>query len=398
MQSAVVSGTLPDLVLHPIEYTHGWHQQGILDAEAATRVVDRLDQDTFEAGALAKLSIDDPSGSIAALPSHGWQQLLLYRSDWFDTLELDVPDTFSRLAAAAEAIYEEDSPVSGLIVPTDSSLISTQQVFEHLAIANGCRLASQDGEILLLHPACLEALEFYRALINTYSPVGLQTDISALNGYLSGRTGIIMASPEVLPTIAGLEEEAKPSCPECSSPGFLAENTGIVTSLIGDGEFAQTNNFSAITNLGITTAADTNPSMALATYWFETFYPEWIAVNAEQKIPLRRGTQADELRFLTTWSEAPLVSNGPTISDLFGSEAATLLSQGIAGDDRWGLTRGQGGLVSTLYEDLVFAPLLQDMLSGYFSSSETIVEMYLLAVESIPGYDFPIQVAPTPTP
>jgi hypothetical protein len=38
------------------------------------------------------------------------------------------------------------------------------------------------------------------------------------------------------------------------------------------------------------------------------------------------------------------------------------------------------------------------MLSGYFTSSQTIVEMYLAAVGAIPGYDFPIQVVPTPTP
>jgi hypothetical protein len=75
-----------------------------------------------------------------------------------------------------------------------------------------------------------------------------------------------------------------------------------------------------------------------------------------------------------------------------------LLSQNIAPADRWGLVRGQGALLSTLYEELLFAPLLQDMLSGYFNSSETVVEMYLVAVEAIPGYDFPIQVAPSPTP
>lgn len=398
MRSAVVSGTLPDLVLHPIEYTHGWRQQGILDIEAATSVLERLGRDTFEADALAQLEVDATSGSIAALPSTGWQQVVLYRRDWFDQRGLGAPDTFANLADAAEAIYEEGSPVSGLIVPTDSSLVSTQQVFEHMATANGCRLVNQDGEILLLHPACLEALEYYRMLINAYSPIGLQTDISALNGYLSGRTGIIITSPAVLPIIAGLDEETRPTCPECTTIDFLARNTGIVTEMIGDGEYAQPTNFGALTALGITTAADKEASVAFAEYWFDTLYSDWITVNPEQKVPIRRGTADEEDLFRTLWSEAPLAEGGKTLADFYGPESSTLLSQNIASADRWGLTRGQGAVLSTVYEELLFAPLLQDMLSGYFNSSETIVEMYLEAVDAVPGYDFPVQVAPSPTP
>lgn len=398
MQSAVISGTLPDLVLHPVEYTHGWRQQGILDPEAATTVLERLGEGTFEPDALAQFRIDSTSDLVAALPSSGWQQVVLYRSDWFDELGLSRPDSFSDLAAAAEAIFEDDSPVSGLIAPTDSSLISTQHVFEHMAIANGCRLVAQDGEVLLLHPACLEALEFYRALINGYSPVGLQTDISALNGYLSGRTGIIIASPAVLPIIAGLAKEVQPSCPDCATPDFLARNTGIVTTLMGDGEFAEPASFSALTALGITTAGDKDAPMAFAEYWFNTLYPRWITVNPERKVPLRRGVQDDETIFLDLWQDAPLVGGSATLADVYGPEAATLLSQDIAAGDRWALSRGQGPVLSTIYEELLFAPLLQDMLSGYFTSSETIVEMYLTAVGAIPGYSYPIQVAPSPTP
>ncbi len=398
MQSAVISGTLPDLVLHPIEYTHGWQQQGVLDAEAATIVLERLGRETFEVDALAQLGLDAPSDSIAALPSSGWQQVILYRRDWFDQRSLPAPDTFSNLAAAAEAIYEEGSPVSGLIAPTDSSLVSTQQVFEHMATANGCRLVGEDGEILLLHPACLEALEFYRSLINAYSPIGLQTDISALNGYLAGRTGIIITSPAVLPIIAGLDEATQPSCPDCVSADYLARNTGVVTTLAGDGDFAQRTNFAALTALGITSAADKEAAIAFAEYWFETLYPDWITVNPEQKVPIRQGTRDDEDRFLRLWAAAPLVEGGPTLADAYGAEVSGLLSQNIASADRWALARGQGPLLSTLYEELLLAPLLQDMLSGYFSSSETIVEMYLLAVEAVPGYEFPIQVAPSPTP
>lgn len=396
--SAVLSGTLPDLIMHPVEYSHGWAEQGILDPAAATAVLDSLGRETFEPGALAQLTVDPESGSIAALPSDGWKQLLLYRTDWFDELGLSPPDTYANLSAAAEAIHEADSPVSGLIAPTDSKLVSTQQVFEHMATANGCRLADQDGEVTLLNPACLEALEYYRALINAYSPIGLQTDISALNGYLSGRTGIIITSPAALPAIAGLSESARPSCPECLTGDYLAQNTGFVTRLQGDSESARPTSFPAINTLGITSAADMEASLAFAEHWFETLYPDWLMVNPELKVPMRRGTQADETRFATLWAEAPLATSSLTLADIYGSEAVTLLSEDLTPSDRWALAHGQGALVTTLYEELLFAPLLQDMLSGYFTSSQTIVEMYLAAVGAIPGYQFPIQVAPTPTP
>ena len=398
IHSAVISGTLPDLVLHPADYSHGWAEQGILDTTAATAVLESLGRGTFEPGALAQLTVDPDNGSIAALPSDGWQQLLLYRTDWFDELDLPPPTTYADLAAAAEAIHEVDSPISGIIVPTDSSLVSTQRVFEHLAIANGCQLANQDGEITLLHPACLEALEYYRTLINAYSPIGLQTDISALNGYLSGRTGIIIVSPAALPAIAGVSESVRPSCPKCGSAGFLSRNTGIVTRLQGDGESAAPANISAIMALGITNAADQQASKTFAEYWFDDLYPQWLAKNPEQKVPMRRGTAADETRYVDLWAGSPLAPGSATLADLYEPVTAALLSQDLATANRWGLAQGQGSLVTTLYEDLLFAPLLQDMLSGYFTSSQTIVEMYLSAVDAIPGYEFPIQVAPSPTP
>ncbi|UCG23328.1 MAG: extracellular solute-binding protein [Chloroflexota bacterium] len=398
MASAVLSNTLPDLVLHPAELSHGWADRGVLDSEAATAVLQNLGRETFDTDAVAQLEVDGNDGLVAALPSDGWQQLLIYRTDWFDELDLPPPATYTDLAAAAEAIHETDSPISGLIVPTDSSLVSTQHVFEHLAIANGCRLASPEGEVTLLQPACLEALEFYRALINDYSPIGLQTDISALSGYLSGRTGIIAASPAVLPAIAGLSVTDRPSCPQCTVADYLATNSGLVTKVQGASDLATPANFSSITALGITSAADRPAAMSFAEYWFDELYPQWLAVNPELKVPMRVGTQNDATLFVDQWSQTPLTPDGATLADIYGIDIATRLSQDVAAADRWGLANQQGSLVTSLYEELLIAPLLQDMLSGYFTSSQTIVEMYLAVVNTIPGYDFPIQVVPTPTP
>jgi len=396
MQQAVISGTLPDLVVHPVVYSVGWAESGILNPDIATQAIEGLDPSTFTPGALDSVRLGD--GTYASVPGYGWRYLLLYRTDMFSKLGLEPPVDFNTLLAAAEAIYDPESPVSGIVVPTDSSLSSTQQIFEFLASANGCELVDDDGRIALLHPACLEVLEFYRHLINSYSPIGFQTDISALNAYLSGRTGMIVSSPMVLPMVAGLDTDIKPNCPLCSEPGYLLRNTGIVNRLTGSGQYAEPATFSELTALGFTSEAQEEPALAFANYWFTEGYESWLRINPERKVPLRSGTQMDPSRFIDAWKEYPLIEGGPTLAELFGSGIFDLLSTGLVQSNRWGFDEGQGRVMTILYQDPLLSPLLQEMLSGYFSSSQSIVEMYITMINAIPGYEHPQEVLPTPTP
>jgi multiple sugar transport system substrate-binding protein len=399
VQTAVISGTLPDLVLHPVEYSVGWAQQGILDSQAATGVVGALGRGTFDPAALAMVTVDQAAGLLAAVPSHGWQQLIIYRQDWFTELGLNPPGDYESLIAAAETIFQPDSIVSGIVIPTDSNLVTTQQVFEFIAAANGCELADARGEVSLLHPACLAALDYYRELVNFYSPIGVQTDTSALNAYLAGRTGIIMASPAVLPALAGLDETYQPSCPACATADYLGQNSGILTRLQGSGDFAQSANFGELNNLGLTTASQNKEAaQAFASYWFSEAYLDWLSVDPERKVPMRRGTPDQPQQFLSAWQSLPLRPGQPTLSQVYGQELVDELSSNVITDSRWGFNEGQGGLVTTIYEELVLSPLLQEMLSGYFTSSQTIIEMYRAVVALIPNYQFAIETEPTASP
>ncbi|HET6444999.1 MAG TPA: extracellular solute-binding protein [candidate division Zixibacteria bacterium] len=397
VQTAAVSGTLPDVIIHPFEYSAGWSNDGILDPEAATDALDRLDPSTFDSDALDLLYLDE-TGLIPAIPSDGWKQLFLYRSDWFSDAELDPPDNYESILAAAEHFYQPDSAVSGIVIPTDSSLISTQRAFEHIAAANSCELVDADGEITILHPACLEALEFYRSLVNEFSPIGVQTDISSLNAFLSGRTSMIVASPAALPIIAGLDDVFKPNCPSCSTPGYLAENTGIITDLSGIGEYAAEANFGAITNVGITTNADRAAADEFVDYWFNEGYSNWIALAPERRVPMRLGTVNSPNSFIDSWTELPLENGSSTLADVYGEEITEKLSQGIATSSRWGFPERQGVIITTLHEELILPTMLQEMLSGYFTSSQTIIEMYMAIIDLIPSYEFPIEIVPTPEP
>ena len=161
------------------------------------------------------------------------------------------------MATAAESIFDPEAIISGLVIPTESNLVTTHQAFEQIALANGCRLIDEAGEVIILEDACAAALEHYYTTINRFSPTGVQTDTSARNALLAGRTGMIVTSPAILPDLAGLNPAAPPSCPECDATedgvNYLARNVGVLTEIRGDAATAAATAFGNVTSLGITT-------------------------------------------------------------------------------------------------------------------------------------------------
>ncbi len=385
---------LPDIIIHPLEYTIGWAEQGILNPDAAETAVMNLGQDTFNQPALDLVSIN---GKPAAVPSDGYQQILLYRTDWFDERSLDVPDNYADMLAAAEATHNPEELRSGFVIPTESNLRTTQQAFEHIAAANGCQLINEAGEVLITEPACQEAINFYYDIVHQFSPIGVQTDTSARNAYLEGRTGMIMTPPSILPQLAGLDENNLPTCPECNENlKHLAENSGIITTIFGtDGSSA---NFGTFTNLGITMGASPETAVAFVEYWLSDGYEQWLAIESERKVPLREGNSENPTHFLDQWGNQPLTGSEQTLSDLFGEQTITQLRDGVAESNRWGISQGQGSLMTTLYRELALSVVLQEMLSGYFDTNKTLFEAYQRVLEFIPNYAFEVKLEPTPTP
>jgi len=92
--AASAGGSLPDVLFHPIDFTIGWAEAGILDDQSATDVVNHLGKETFGAG---PLNLARFSGGYAAVPADGWGQLLLYRKDLFKKKGLPVPDSWDRI-------------------------------------------------------------------------------------------------------------------------------------------------------------------------------------------------------------------------------------------------------------------------------------------------------------
>lgn len=392
VNTAVLSGTLPDLILHPIEYTAGWVASGALDPVAAHEVVDRLGRATFDPAALELVTV---SGQAAAIPSDGYHQLLLYRADWFAENGLRPPETYSTMAIAAERLFNREAIISGLVIPTESNLVTTHQAFEQMALANGCRIIDEPGEVTILDEACAAALDHYYTTINRYSPTGVQTDTSARNALLAGRTGMIVTSPAILPDLAGLNPAALPSCPECEEENginYLARNTGILTEVRGSGPAAAPTAFGNITSLGITPVADLAVAQEFAVFWFEEGYERWLAVNPERKVPMRLGTGENLRRFIDAWGTQPVADSSLSLTDIYGAETVARLRDGIASAPRWGLREGHGALMTRLYDEFTISIVLQEMLSGYFPPTDTLQEAYRRTIQLIPNYAFPITV------
>jgi multiple sugar transport system substrate-binding protein len=64
--AAFAAGDLPDVIYHTLQYALPWYEAGILDADAATEVIENLGADTFAPGALDMASVD------GAMPRSRW--------------------------------------------------------------------------------------------------------------------------------------------------------------------------------------------------------------------------------------------------------------------------------------------------------------------------------------
>ena len=372
MVSNAASGTLPDVVFHPVDFTIGWAAQGLLDPAAAAAVVDSLDASTFSAGALELASFE---GGVAAVPSDGWGQLLIYRKDWFDAAGLAAPTTFADIEAAAAELNDPGNNIFGITAATDASAVFTQQTFEHFALANGCQLVDDAGTVTLASSNCVEAIDFFTTLMDEYSPGGVQDVVSTRATYFAGQAGMIVWSPFIMDEMAGLRDAAFPSCPECDAdPAFLAKNSAFVGSFAGpSGAAAQ---YGQVSNMGIGAGANTVAAQQFIEFWLSEGYLRWLSTSPEGKFPMRRGTPANPTEYIEGWTQLTTgVDREAQLSDFYAQEIINDLIEGTSGFNRWGFPQGEGELVSAVYSTLPVPRGLVDVLDGSATAAEAAAEM-----------------------
>ncbi len=373
MAANQAAGTMPDVVFFPLDFAATWYAQGVLDADAATAVVQALDPKTFSQGALNMVKTD--KGGYMAVPSDGWGQLLIYRQDWFDELGLEAPTTFDKIMAAAKAIKEAKG-VTGIMAGTDPGQVFTQQCFEHFALANGAQVVDASGKVTVDTPEMLQAFKFYTDLMKEYGPNDTATYwLQARAAYFAGEAGMVVWSPFILDEMAGLRDSAMPNCPECKNdPAYLAKHSGIVPAFSGpmDGP-AQ---YGQVSYMGITTNAKTDAAKKFVTFWLNEGYLDWLSVAPEGKFPMRRGTPDDPEKFIKGWSQLEVgVDRKAPLSKFYSQDVLNAIIQGANNFDRWGFAQGQGELIGAIYSELVFPQAIADVIEGNMTAEEAVKDL-----------------------
>lgn len=374
MVSAAAAGDLPDVVLHGNELAAGWVDEGILDPAAATAVVDELGRDTFSEGALDLVGTEGGDGEFATVPSDGWGQMVFYRTDLFEKAGLAAPESFEDILAAAEEL--DTDGVNGFALATAGGDGFTMQVFEHIALANGCQLVDDSGEVTLDSPECEQAIEFYVEL-SEYAPAGAGDVDTTRANYLAGQAAMTSWSPHLLDELAGLFPDTPLTCDRCANdPQWLVERTEMVPLLLGpSGD--QPSQFGLTINLGITSSADTEPAQELVRYLLGDGYMDFLSISPEGRFPTRSGPEPDDTTYVDEWAKLPVGSGDNTLSvgELYGDDAVEAIVQGATGFERWGFAQGRGALVTAMYGDLELSRILREALDGSLSPAEAAAQM-----------------------
>jgi len=361
LTSAAAAGELPDVVgSQPLAAVRTLNANDLLNTEATAAVIDSLGADTFSERSLELTREDDTQ---LAVPTDAWSQLLFYRTDLFDAAGLDAPESYDDIMAAAEAL---DSPdVAGFVGATTPGDAFTQQTFEHLALANGCEMVDEDGEVTMDSDECVAAFQFYGDLIGNYSVAGSQDVDTVRAAYFAGQAAMAIWSTFLLDELAGLRNDALPTCPECQgAPTFLAENTGIVAAVSGpDGD--EPAQFGEVSSWAITATASADPAQQFVEYMLSDGYLDWIAIAPEGKFPVRAGTADNPTEYVDAWTDLDVgVDTKAPLADFYPQETIDILASGADAFSRWGITQGQGDLIGASLGELPVPAAIGELTSG----------------------------------
>jgi multiple sugar transport system substrate-binding protein len=361
IQSASAAGSLPD-VMGPLSLglVQNLATDDLADADAANEVVDSLGRDTFSERAL---SLVESGGKPMGVPSDAWTQLLVYRKDLFQKAGLQTPDTLDKILAAATKLRQQGQ--AGIVAATKAGDSFTEQTFEYFALANGCQLVDDQGDITLTSPQCVGTFSFYNDLIKNGSTKGGQDVDTTRAAYFAGKAAMIVWSSFLLDELAGLRNDALPTCPECrSDKRFLSKNSGVVTAISGSngGEPTQ---FGEISNYVIIKDGNIDAAKQFVQFMMSDGYEDWLAVTPEGRFPVRSGTKDNPQEYIQAWRKMKVgVDTKATLSELYPADVLESLTKSTDTMSRWGFTQGQGKIVGALAAEQPIPKALAAMLDG----------------------------------
>jgi multiple sugar transport system substrate-binding protein len=361
IQTASAAGSLPD-VMGPLSlgFVQNLATDDLADADAANQVVDSLGRDTFSQRALSLVESD---GKPMGVPSDTWTQLLVYRKDLFQKAGLGKPDTLAKVLAAATKLKQQGQ--NGIVAATKSGDSFTEQTFEYFALANGCQLVDDQGNIQLTSPQCVGTFSFYNDLIKNGSAKGGQDVDTTRAAYFAGKAAMIVWSSFLLDELAGLRNDALPTCPECrSDKRFLSKNSGVVTAISGSGGGEPTQ-FGEISNYVIVKDSNVDAAKQFVEFMMSDGYQDWLAVTPEGRFPARSGTKDNPQEYIQAWNKMKVgVDTKAPLSELYPPDVLEALTKSTDTMNRWGFAQGQGKIVGALATEQPIPKALAAMLDG----------------------------------
>jgi multiple sugar transport system substrate-binding protein len=345
VSTAAQAGTLPDAIQLPLASVHAYAANGVLDSVAAGDVIGRLGDQTFSQTALSLVSRD---GRPAAVPSDGWGELLIYRKDLFEKAGLPPPMTLADIRTAARRL-DKPGTRAGITLATAPGQAFTAQTFEHVALAAGCQVVDDRSRIRLTSPQCRRAFRFYVDLARKYSPGGFQDVDTTRKAYFAGKAAMIFWSPFLLDAMAGLRDDAVPTCPQCKrDPSFLAHNSGLVGALT-TGAGAVPAQFGELSSWGIVARRNVEAAGRFVEYMLSDGYLSWLSLSPQGKYPVRTGDASDPERYATAWARLNSgVERKAPLRRFYGQASIDRLGDGVRSFQRWGFQQGEAPLMGAL--------------------------------------------------
>jgi multiple sugar transport system substrate-binding protein len=361
LTSSAAAGDLPDVIgAIPLPAVRTLSANELVDTDAVGKVMDDLDTATFSDSAVALTSDGD---THLAVPSESWVQLLVYRKDLFDSAGLAAPTTYDDVLAAAKAL--DSDAVAGFLGANVAGDAFTEQTFEEIGLGNNCQLVNDAGDVTFDSDECVQALDFYGQLQQDYTVAGAQDVDTTRAAYFAGQGAMLIWSSFILDEMAGLRNDALPTCPECKrNPAFLAQNSGVVTSLQGPSG-SEPATFGEITSWTIAADAATDSSEEFVKYMMTDGYEPWIAIAPEGKIPVRTGNSSGSTEYADAWAGMDVgVDQKAPLSKFYGQDVIDALTSGTQSLSRWAIPQGQGDLLGAIQGEQPVANAVNQVSNG----------------------------------
>ena len=377
--AAAAAGDLPDIVgALPLAGVRTMSDNGLVNTDLTGKIISDLDPSTFSASALA---VTQDGGDQLAIPSDGFPLSVIYRTDLFEAAGLPAPKTYDDLLNAAKTLNSPE--IAGFVAGDSASTSYTQQIFEFFALANGCQLVDDSGDVTLDSPQCVKAFTDYGKLVHDYTVPGAIDSTAAKTNYMGGKAAITMWASFILDEMAGLVADAAPTCAECTDdPQFIAKNSGFVTLLSGpDGKPVSGGD---VTSWVVSATAPESAASQFVEYFMNDGYETWLSQAPEGKFPTRAGTADDPQKFVDAWKGLETgVDTKAKLSDIYSPEILADLQTAVNSFSRWGFEQpGGGALMGAMLAELPVPKAIAELAAGSVDGQQAADEAQA-AVQSI---------------